>query len=182
MKQFINNLYLLIASGFGIGFISCRMAGGLKRFSFINVPERWTGAGLFGSVLGCFFVYFGLEVHGISGLFWLTLATFFSFHIAGKAERILQYKDPPQIVIDEIIGLFWAVACLPASAFDLKHRFIILLSAFLLFRVFDVLKLPFSRAQNFRGGLGVVMDDLFAGLFANIILQAIVRWNGFILK
>ncbi len=94
---------------------------------------------------------------------------FFSFFpgvfLAGKTEKLSGIKDDQRIVIDEIVGFFVAMLFLPATP-----KFILL--AFLLFRFFDILKFSIIRkVQSLPGGWGIMLDDLFAGLFANFILQ-----------
>ena len=86
------------------------------------------------------------------------------------AERILREKDSSHIVIDEVCGYFVSVLLIP---FSIGHA----VAAFFLFRIFDILK-PFpikSIENNFKGGLGVVSDDIMAGVYTNIILQIWIR-------
>jgi phosphatidylglycerophosphatase A len=76
--------------------------------------------------------------------------------------------DPSECVIDELAGQFIACAFAPLSlpAFAL---------AFVLFRLFDISKLwPISAAERLRGGLGIMADDLVAGLFAGLIVAVFV--------
>jgi len=83
-----------------------------------------------------------------------------------SAERSLNTKDSSHIVIDEFCGYLLSVLFLPFS-------FSYALSAFFLFRVFDILKpFPIRRIERtFAGGAGVMADDMAAALYANIILQ-----------
>ena len=99
----------------------------------------------------------------------ITLAGFFclSVWVSENAEIILGRKDDPRIVIDEIMGflvtMLWVCK---------KAPFIIL--GFFLFRLFDIIKPPPIRlSEKLRGGYGVVIDDVLAGIYANIILQII---------
>jgi phosphatidylglycerophosphatase A len=93
---------------------------------------------------------------------------------ADEAERALGGgKDPGAIVIDEVAGMTLSVLVLPQTA-------AVLAVAFLLFRVFDVTKpFPANVAQRLRGGLGVMVDDLIAGLYALLLVIAI-RWTGWL--
>jgi phosphatidylglycerophosphatase A len=93
---------------------------------------------------------------------------------ADEAERALGGgKDPGAIVVDEVAGMTLSVLVLPQTA-------VVLGVAFLLFRVFDVTKpFPANVAQRLRGGLGVMVDDLIAGLYALLIVIAI-RWTGWL--
>lgn len=94
--------------------------------------------------------------------------------IAGRAEELLGRDDDPRIVIDEVAGMLVSLAALPA-------RLDVALAGFALFRLFDIWKPPpLRRAEALPGGLGVVMDDLAAGLYANIAGQLLWRvlWPG----
>ena len=83
---------------------------------------------------------------------------------ADRAERVIGSKDPGVIVIDEVAGMILSVLLLPRTA-------TVLVTGFLLFRVFDVLKpFPAGVSQRLRGGVGVMLDDMIAGLYALVIL------------
>jgi phosphatidylglycerophosphatase A len=87
-------------------------------------------------------------------------------YAADRAEVILGSKDSPSIVIDEIAGLLVALFMVPTS-----WGFIA--AGFLLFRAFDIVKpWPLKRLQDLHGGLGVMLDDIGAGMYANLVLQA----------
>ncbi|MBK9339102.1 MAG: phosphatidylglycerophosphatase A [Lewinellaceae bacterium] len=74
-------------------------------------------------------------------------------------------KDPSQTVIDEMVGMWIALLGMPGH----WHYWV---GAFLLFRVFDIAK-PFGvrRLEKIPGGWGVMLDDVLAGVYANMILQ-----------
>lgn len=85
--------------------------------------------------------------------------------VAGDAEKQLGQTDAPSIVIDEIVGFFITMFMLPPS-----WGFII--AGFLLFRLFDIVKpWPLKRLQDLHGGVGIMLDDIGAGIYANIVLQ-----------
>ena len=91
---------------------------------------------------------------------------------AGRAERLLGGSDPGPVVIDEIAGMFLSVVALPRSLG-------LLLVAFLLFRLFDIVKpFPIRQSQILSGGLGVMLDDLIAGAYTLGILWAILAILG----
>jgi len=83
-----------------------------------------------------------------------------------SADRVaaeLGHPDPPQIVIDEIAGMWLAAVALPPTLYDLT-------AVFLLFRLVDVVKPgPIPRLERLRGGLGIVADDVAAGLLARVM-------------
>ena len=92
---------------------------------------------------------------------------------AQEAERSLGGKDPGAIVIDEVAGMVLAVLVLPLTP-------AVLIAGFLLFRVFDIVKpYPANALQRLPGGVGVMIDDLVAGLYALLLLlvaRALVGW------
>ncbi|HEY7518707.1 MAG TPA: phosphatidylglycerophosphatase A [Methylomirabilota bacterium] len=92
---------------------------------------------------------------------------------AQHAEPILGGKDPGAIVIDEVAGMALSVVALPPTP-------AVLAGGFVLFRVFDVVKpYPANTLQRLPGGVGVMIDDLVAGLYALGLLlaaRALVGW------
>jgi len=86
---------------------------------------------------------------------------------AGAAEKILDRGDPGIVVIDEIVGQLIALAAAP-------HHPAAAVAGFLLFRIFDILK-PFPAGWldgHIHGGLGIMLDDVVAGIYAFVVLQA----------
>jgi phosphatidylglycerophosphatase A len=84
---------------------------------------------------------------------------------AGYADCILGTKDSPSIVIDEIAGFLVAMFLIPFAWGSVA-------AGFILFRFFDILKpWPLKRLQNVPGGPGVMLDDVGAAVYTNIILQ-----------
>ena len=92
---------------------------------------------------------------------------------AGRAERVLGGKDPGQIVIDEVAGMALTVVVAGTGAAALAV-------GFLFFRLFDVVKpFPAGVSQRLTGGIGVMTDDLIAGLYGLAVLaglRAAVGW------
>jgi phosphatidylglycerophosphatase A len=79
--------------------------------------------------------------------------------------RELGQHDPGVIVIDEVAGYLLAVALLPTTV-------TVLVVAFFVFRLLDILKPPpAAQAEALPGGLGVVADDLVAGLMTNLLVR-----------
>jgi phosphatidylglycerophosphatase A len=85
---------------------------------------------------------------------------------ASVAEAASKREDPRFIVIDEILGQ-WIVLFMLAPSWPL------LLAAFFLFRLFDIIK-PFwiKRAERFHSGWGIMLDDILAGFYAGILINA----------
>ena len=96
----------------------------------------------------------------------VTIAGVWASHVA---EPHLGSKDPGEIVIDEVAGMTLSILVLPRTL-------PVLLAGFVLFRLFDVVKpFPAGRSQRLPGGVGVMTDDLVAGLYALAVLL-VVRW------
>ncbi|NLX30125.1 MAG: phosphatidylglycerophosphatase A [Deltaproteobacteria bacterium] len=116
----------------------------------------------------------------LSSLSWplylvsVSLLTLLAVHASGEAEKIFGRKDSPRIVIDEIVGLLWSLAFVAQTGWRIA-------AAFFLFRMFDILKPPPARwcQDRLPGGWGVVGDDVMAGLWANVALQAALRFFDF---
>ncbi len=101
-------------------------------------------------------------------LYLAVLAAVFvlGFFAAGSAEKILDRPDAGAIVIDEILGMFITLTLAPAHP-------VAWFLGFVLFRIFDILK-PFPVCwfdQRIHGGIGIMMDDVIAGLYALFSLQ-----------
>ncbi len=104
--------------------------------------------------------------------YFLVLVALFiiGFFVSGSAEKIIDSPDAGCIVIDEILGMFITLMAAP------NHLGAWLLG-FFLFRVFDILK-PFPVSwfdQRIHGGIGIMMDDVIAGLYALASLH-IIWW------
>ncbi len=90
--------------------------------------------------------------------------------VAGRLEQGWGH-DSGMVVVDEYAGMALALFLLPGG-------WPVALLAFLLFRAFDIAKpLGIARLERLPGGWGVMADDLLAGLYANLIMQGIVRTN-----
>ena len=90
---------------------------------------------------------------------------------AGRYQTVTSRLDAPEIVIDEVAGQWIALLAVPL---DLRW----FLLAFLLFRLFDIVKPgPVRMAENLPGGIGVMADDIVAGMLAAACLL-IIRWWG----
>ena len=93
--------------------------------------------------------------------------------VAGRAEALFGRKDAPGIVIDEIAGMMVGLAWLPFT-------FETAAAGFAAFRVFDILK-PFPARwidHRMSGGLGIVLDDLVAGVYANLAVRLLAAVIG----
>jgi len=146
----MNYLILLFATGFGAGFSPI-------------VP------GTMGTLMAIPIYYFLSPI--ISPFYELTLFAFFFFSswVAGQAERYWEKKDDRRIVIDEIMGFLITMLWVPKST-------LFIAGGFILFRFFDILKpFPIRHLEHVKSGFGVVLDDVLAGVYANIVLQIAYR-------
>ncbi len=96
--------------------------------------------------------------------------SFLAVYVSQAAEVIFQEKDSSRIVIDEWAGFLWSMLLIaPTTA----H----IIGAAVLFRIFDVLK-PYPARffqDKLPGGYGVVMDDVAAGMYANLGMHILIR-------
>lgn len=122
--------------------------------------------GTLGSFIGLPFCFFLSRLNILVSLFWSIAFIGLAIWISSAAEKILSEEDPGQIVIDEIAGLIVTFMGLP---FDLKTA----IAGFMIFRALDIWK-PFPirmLEKKVRGGTGVVLDDVLAGIYSNLILR-----------
>ncbi len=143
------------------------IATGLYSGKLPKAPGTW---GSLFALLPCFFIrnlstpsYLAIT----AALFLIGTAA------AGSAEKIFDTPDPGCIVIDEFAGIFVTFIAVPAPENPLCW-----LLGFLLFRFFDIIK-PFPVNwfdQHFHGGLGIMLDDIMAGIYALCCLQLCWRF------
>ena len=95
-------------------------------------------------------------------------------YVAAVADKQMDETDDPSIVVDEMAGFLIAMAYVPLTPWSL-------LGGFVLFRALDIFKPPPINTveRKFSGGLGIVGDDLVAGLMTNALLQLAIWANIF---
>ncbi|MCU0651694.1 MAG: phosphatidylglycerophosphatase A [Candidatus Omnitrophica bacterium] len=126
--------------------------------------------GTFGSLAGIGLFYLVKDNPFIYGVLVLVLIAA-GFWSGTQAEAYFKKKDPKYVVIDEVCGMLISLAFLP------RYDFKIVVAAFFLFRFFDTLKIyPACRLQGIKGSMGIMIDDLVAALYTNIILQVALRF------
>jgi phosphatidylglycerophosphatase A len=138
----------LLATGFGVGYSPI-------------------APGTLGTLVAIPVYYFLSEIP--FPLYEITLTGFFFVAVwaSENAEKYFAKKDDTKIVIDEMIGFFITMLWVTKTP-------LFILAGFVLFRFFDILKpFPIRRFEKAKGGFGVVLDDVLAGIYANIILQII---------
>ena len=115
-----------------------------------------------------------LALSRLSWTFYLVVVvtiTLLACYVSREAERMFEEKDPPRVVIDEIIGFQW-------SMFLISPTVLHVFAGFILFRFFDILKVfPAGYFQrSLPGGWGIVMDDVVAGMYSNIALLLLIKF------
>ncbi len=106
----------------------------------------------------------------VCNLTWLYLAATIFILILGffaclKAKEVFNLEDPPEVVIDEVVGMLISLMFLPKTL-------PVIICAFILFRGFDTIKIwPTERLEKVPYGAGIMLDDIMAGIYANLSLQ-----------
>lgn len=104
---------------------------------------------------------------------FLVLVTVLGTWAAHEAEAAIGGKDPGAIVIDEVAGMTLSVVAFPLTI-------PVLVTGFLFFRLFDIVKpFPAGVSQRLGGGVGVMIDDLIAGAYALgavALVRFVMRW------
>lgn len=128
--------------------------------------------GTAGSAVGLLFVW-GMSYLTLPGqIAAVLIVTVLSMIAAEIVARSTGLKDPGLIVADEIAGMMVTMIAIPLSATSLVLGFI-------LFRVMDVVKPPPARQfEHFKGGIGIVADDLMAGIYAHLALRGVLMLIG----
>jgi phosphatidylglycerophosphatase A len=146
-RNTMDRLLMFIATGAGSGYLP--KAPGTWG-TLVGLLLWWPLAGL---SLSAYLV-------AVAALFLVGVAS------AGAAEKILDRGDPGVVVIDEIVGVLIALTAVPLHPAAP-------LAGFALFRLFDIAK-PFPVGwvdRHLHGGLGIMLDDVIAGLYALLVLH-----------
>lgn len=92
---------------------------------------------------------------------------FIGVYVSSKMEKAFG-EDPPIVVIDEVIGMWISIAFLPKTI-------LICFLGFLFFRFYDIFKPPPCRQlESLKNGWGIMLDDVIAGIYANLTIQLIL--------
>jgi len=136
------------------------------------------GPGTWGSLAAAAIWYFGLRAAHLTGVHAMAataagaaIATVIGIPAATRAERESGRTDPGFVVIDEVAGQWLALTVAPL---DLRYG----IAAFMLFRVFDIVKpWPARQLEKLPGGRGIMLDDLAAGAYALAVMLLVRRWG-----
>ena len=141
----------IIASIFGIGFLK--------------------GGGTYAAMVTSGFIWLLWRSPALSNPWYLVLITIIITLLgiyAGNKVEPEWGKDSPRVVIDEVAGMLITMLFIPANVY-------FLLAGLVLFRFFDILKPLYIRnMEKLPGGTGVMMDDVLAGVYSNLLL-----WFGY---
>ncbi|WP_342646090.1 phosphatidylglycerophosphatase A [Mucilaginibacter sp. CSA2-8R] len=145
------NLNKLIASWLGVGYIK--------------------GGGTVAAIITCLLLMWAQSAHSFEQVWILPLATLLITLIGiytGNKVEVDWGKDSSRVVIDEVAGQMVALLFIPLTNLNL-------LIGLILFRFFDIVKpLGIRKMEELPAGTGVMMDDVLAGVYANIVLQIIL--------
>ena len=146
MKKIIKYLNRFLATGLFVG----------------EIPGA---PGTYGSILGMVLLIYLPILNDVYFIIpFILLATFISYF----DELYTGIEDNPKVVIDEVSGIF-------ITFISISSKPVLLISGFLLFRLFDITK-PYliDKVQKYPFGIGVMADDILAGLLSNLLLRIIL--------
>jgi phosphatidylglycerophosphatase A len=146
-------IHILIATAFGAGF---------SPFA----------PGTVGAILACVILWIieKLQLFTTSSISFILLIISCTFLGVISTNYLEKHwgKDPSKVVMDEVIGMWIAIAFIPFSYLNI-------LLALILFRFFDIAKpLGIRKLEQLPGGIGVMADDVLAGIYSNLVLQLII--------
>jgi phosphatidylglycerophosphatase A len=107
-----------------------------------------------------------------ANLVLITIITLIGIWAASRTEKLSGRKDPGKVVVDEVAGQL--IALLPLVP-KLNSSWVTIITAFLLFRFFDIVKpYPARRLEGLESGLGIMADDIVAGAYAAVATSVII--------
>ena len=152
------NFYRFLATGFGSGYtpIAPGTAGAMMGLILLYGCQAITPPDYF------------VSSHFLPLVILTVIFILIGVFVTDKVEKDWG-PDPSRVVIDEIVGMWIAVLWIPPTLMNWGI-------AFILFRFFDITKpLGIRKLESISGGWGVMLDDVLAGIYANVVLQVIVR-------
>ena len=158
----------LIASGLGTGYLPVAPGTwGSAAVAGIFLLVAWASSGRWGCVSGTMLV---LAV--AAGAACVALG--------GFAEKAYGRKDPPQCTLDEWAGQAVSYLLLPPllmpAGFEWRHWLVVAAAGFVVFRIADIIKPPPARKlEKLDAGWGILLDDVAAGIYANLACQILLR-------
>ena len=159
----------------------------IKKFNLLfltlfNIGKIKNAPGTAASLITCLLFLLLINIFNISIIFLFTLAIFaYSFVAINNSFDEFSSNDPQEIVIDEFVGQMLPLLAIPIyETLYLLPKMYYCISAFLLFRLFDIWKpYPVSYVdKNVKGAIGIMLDDIFAGIYTIISLVIIFFFLG----
>ena len=159
----------------------------IKKFNlffltFFMIGKIKYAPGTFASLVTCLLFLLLINIFNFTVIFLITLIIFcYSFVAMNNSFDEFRSEDPQEIVIDEVVGQMLPLLAIPIyeTLYSLPTIYYCI-SSFLIFRLFDIWKpYPISYVdKNVKGALGIMLDDLLAGIFSIIILTIIFFFLG----
>ena len=144
----------------------------------INLIEKFIGSGFYTGFIpfasGTFGSIAALLIYYIPGFSnpqviipTIIIFTLYGIYIGTKFEKVYG-EDPAECTIDEVVGMWITLLLIPKTI-------VISLTGFLIWRLLDIIKpFPARQAEKLNGGLGIMLDDVIAGVYSLIILHFIL--------
>ena len=159
----------------------------IKKFNLLfltlfNIGKIKNAPGTAASLITCLLFLLLINIFNISIIFLFTLAILaYSFVAINNSFDEFSSNDPQEIVIDEFVGQMLPLLAIPIyETLYLLPKMYYCIPAFLLFRLFDIWKpYPVSYVdKNVKGAIGIMLDDIFAGIYTIISLVIIFFFLG----
>lgn len=143
----------------------CKIIASLFYMGYLPVAPGTLGSLV--ALIPCYFLRHSPLIMGITIVVIIALGLL----TAKRMEELFNEKDPGEIIIDEFAGMLVSLYLLP---FSMGY----VVSGFLLFRFFDIVKpKPIKEFEKLDGSIGIMADDLMAGVYTNMILQVVYIFN-----
>ena len=147
----------------------------LRRIGVFIATSAYVGyapvaPGTFGSAAGLA-VFYAVRHQGSAIVEGATIVALFAIGVwaAGEAERHFGRTDPGAVVIDEVVGMLITLAFIPVNLTGA-------IVGFFVFRLLDIVKpWPARRFERLHGGFGIVLDDVMAGIYGNLVMWGLIR-------
>ena len=151
-----------------------------KRIDFVALAIATCGVGYlplapgtFGSIVGVGIFWLLVRANPLVIVVAILAVTFAGIWAGSRVEQVSGRKDPGKVVVDEVAGQM--IALFPLTLFARWSTGAVILS-FILFRFFDIVKpYPANRLQDLEGGMGIMFDDLVAGVYGAVVVSIILR-------
>lgn len=142
--------------------------------SFFNAGFLPNAPGTWGSFFALFPIYFvGLYSPWLGMILLTVVCSYITVWVSEECERVWG-GDPSPLVMDEFAGQSMTFIAIPFAGV-LTYDLLLLAGGFIFFRFFDIQKpLGVNKLQDLPGGWGILVDDLLAGFYALICLQALI--------